>query len=70
MSSKLVLTFGTMGGDKNFSYNYASTDATPATVKALGTAIVTNGSVFEDTPVSLKAAKLVTTTEEEYDLSD
>lgn len=69
MSSKIVLTFGTSGGDKNFSYNYANSDTTTETVKALGTAIVTNGSIFEDVPSALKAAKVVTTTEEEYDLS-
>lgn len=70
MSSKLVLTFATMEGEKNFSYNYANPDATTEMVKALGTALVTNGSIFTAPPMTFKAAKLVTTTEESYDISD
>ena len=70
MSSKIVLTFSTTEGEKNFSYNYANPDATSANVKALGTALITNGSIFTTPPLELKAAKLVTTTEDDYDISD
>ena len=68
-TTKIVLTMETSNGDKSFSYNYASSTATTASVKAVGTALVTNGDIFENVPTALKAAKLVTTNEAEFDLS-
>lgn len=70
MASKLVLKFTGMGGEANFSYNYANPETTVATVKALMTGMITNGSIFEIPPIEAISAKLVTTTEDEYDLSD
>lgn len=70
MAAKLVLEFYD-SNDEAFSqtYNYASQSATTANVKALMNAIVTNGSIFDKVPESQKSAKLVVTTETEYDLS-
>ena len=70
MASKLVLKFTGMGGEANFSYNYANPETTVATVKALMQGMITNGSIFAIPPVETISAKLVTTTEDEYDLSD
>lgn len=69
MSVKLILTMETSNGDKNFTYNYVNDEPTVAQVKAACTALVTNGNIFENVPTAAKAAKLVTTTEELYDLS-
>lgn len=69
MASKIVITFATDNGDKNFTYNHASTEATSTQVKTFITAMITNGSIFQNVPLSAKAAKIVTTTENEYDLS-
>lgn len=66
---KIVFTMGTPNGDKTFSYSDAKSSATITQVKAFAQALVTNGSIFENVPSEVKAAKLITTTEEEYDLS-
>ena len=70
MASKLVLEFTGVGGKATFSYNYANPDTTPTTVKALMQGMITNGSIFAIPPVEAVSAKLVTTTTDEYDLSD
>ena len=41
--------------------NYADDEADSSDVNALMSAIVTNGSIFSDTPVSKVSAQLVTT---------
>ena len=69
MASKLVLEFVGTGSNVKCSYNYADPDTTPATVKALMTGMIANGSIFAVQPLEAKSAKLVTTTEEDYDLS-
>ena len=68
--TKLVCTFET-GDDKTTSmtFNYADPGATLSEVKALMNAIVTNGVIFANVPVTAKSAKNVTTSEHEYDLS-
>ena len=67
--TKLQLTFETMSGTKTVSFNYAKPGATAVNVKALGAAIISNGAIFNQVPVRLTAAKTVTTSENEYDLS-
>lgn len=66
---KLILTMETADGNKNFTYNYVSSNPSISAVKTLGTALITNGSIFVSAPTATKAAKLVTTTEQDYDLS-
>ncbi len=69
--TKLVLGFETSNGSTTtFSFSYAKPAATLANVKALMSAITTNGSIFTKVPVTAKSAKMVTTTENEYDLSE
>ena len=68
--TKLVCTFETNnGGTTSFTFNYAKVNATLANVKTLLSAITTNGAIFSNAPVTAKSAKIVTTTETEYDLS-
>lgn len=68
--TKLVCTFGT-NSDKtaSFTFNYAKSGATLASVKALMTAIIANGAIYENVPLTAKSAKTVTTSENVYDLS-
>lgn len=68
-TSKMVFTCATADGDKTFSYNYADPQATSSSVRQAATALVTNGSIFATPPISVKTAKLVTTTETPYSLS-
>ena len=69
-SYKLVLEFLANGSTVKYSYNYAKPEATTANIKALMAGMITNGSIFENPPLEAKAAKLVTTDEEAFDLSD
>ncbi|MBQ7578778.1 MAG: DUF2922 family protein [Synergistaceae bacterium] len=69
-SVKVVMAFTCDDGkNHNFSYKYADPELRTADVRTLVQAIITNGSVFDPVPVSLEGAKLVTTTENEFDLS-
>ena len=58
-SSNMVLTF-----------NYAKPAPQEEKVKALVNGIIANGSIFANVPAVAKSAKVVTTTEQKYDLSD
>lgn len=68
-STRLKLTFETGAGSKTWSFNYAKGAATTANVKALGAAMIANGSIYENPPLVFKAAKVVVTTESDYDLN-
>lgn len=69
-TNRLVLTFSVVGGeDRSFSYQHADPSTSTANVKDLGDALITNGSIFQYPPVQLKAAKIVTVTTTDYDLS-
>ena len=68
--TKLVVGFQTSTGKSmTLTYNHASPSATKANVKALMNGIIANGLIFASVPATAKSAKLVTTTESEYDLS-
>jgi len=69
--SKLVLYFKT-SDDKTvqFSYGNAKTNASLANVTALGTAMITNTSIYPNTLTTLTRALIRTTTENEYTLPD
>ena len=70
-SRKLVCTFtDAEGSDINISFKYASEEIEDADVKALITGIVTNGSIYEKTPVSAKSAKVVITSEDDIDIDN
>lgn len=68
-TSKLVIDFAGTNGDVSFSYNYFNPSATITQVQALAAALTTNGSIFENPPVTVKSAKLVTTTEQDYEMN-
>ena len=69
-TSKLVLEFyDSTGGTFKHSYPHVDEDVTTNKVKGLVQATITNGSIFDKVPVSTKSAKLVTTTESEFQLS-
>lgn len=70
-SYKLVLVFkDNNGSDVIFSYNNAKDPETIQTsdVSALVEGIITNGSIFENPPVSINKAYLVTTEEKELEV--
>ena len=68
---KLVMTFvDANGANRDFTFNYAKSNASTANVKALANGIITNGSIFENVPVSVKTAKLVVTSETNIPVTD
>lgn len=70
MANRLVLEFyDSNRGTITMTYNHADEDVTTANVRALVNAIITNGSIFQSVPVSVKSAKLVVSTESEFQLS-
>lgn len=69
--TKLQLTFETNESKTTtMTFAYAKPNATASDVRALMNAIVTNGEIFENVPVTPKSAKTITTSENVYDLSD
>lgn len=69
--TKLVMTFATSSGkDTQLSFKYGKPSATTAQVKTLGNTILSNAEIFEYPPTALKSAKMVTTSETVYDLSN
>ena len=67
--TKLILRFGTMSGEKNFTYNYGDDDASASTIKNAMNTMIQNGSIYRYPPLSIISAKCVITTETEFDLS-
>lgn len=65
---RLQLTFDTMAGSRTWSFNYAKPSSGLVNVKALGQAMIENGSIFTNVPTRLTAAKEVVTSENVYDI--
>lgn len=69
MSAKLVMEcYDSNRSTVKFSYNHADEEVTTANVRALMNGLIANGSIFEKVPASAKSAKLVVTTESEFQL--
>ncbi len=69
--TKIVFLFGNAQGSTiTYSYNYGNAEATSLSIKNAMNAMITNGSIFNKVPVSIKSAKAVVTTETEFDLND
>lgn len=69
-STKISLNFAKSNGNTmNLSYNYARQDVSNANVKSLMQGIVTNGAIFENTPATIRSAKIITTDTTDVDLS-
>lgn len=68
-STKLILFFKT-NNDKTvqYSYNHAKASATATQVATLGSTMIANTSIFENTLTTLTKALIRTTTEAEYEL--
>lgn len=54
----LKLKFGTLYGEKTFSYKYAKNDVSPNDVKALMDGMIENGSIFKYPPLAKVSANL------------
>lgn len=66
------LSFATTSADgekKVFSYPYIKSAATTAQVRAIATALTTNGSIFATPPTSVRSAYITTTDITSIDIS-
>lgn len=69
--TKIIFSFGNAeGGTIKHSYNYGNAEATVLSVKNYMNSCITNGTMFNKVPVSIKGAVAQITTETEFDLSD
>lgn len=68
-STQLKLKFGTLSGDKTFTYNYADDAADVADVQALMQAMITNGAIFKYPPLVASEAWIEQKTITPYDVS-
>ena len=67
--NRLVLEFGDASDNSiSFTYNYANATATVQDVRAAMNAFIANGSIFKYPPVSIKSAKIITTSESVFNL--
>ncbi len=66
--TSLKLKFDTMSGSKTWTFANAKASTTTQAVKTLGATMIANASLFEFQPVTLREARLVTTTEDAFDL--
>ena len=58
------------GKEHNFSWKYAQEIPEDSSVKALASALVTNGSIFKNVPTEATGAKIVVTSETDIDISE
>ena len=70
MASRIVIEFNAEGGKKSVSLSNANPEATNASVKAVATAYLTAGQLLDPVLLSVIGAKLVTTSEEAFDLDE
>ena len=60
--TSLQIKFGTTRGDKTWTFNYAKQALTEQAVRSVAQAMIDNGSIFQNQPLSLQSAQLVQTT--------
>ena len=69
-TTKVQLNFTKENGNSmSLSFANARQDVSNANIKTLGQAIVTNGSIYENVPVALRSAQIITTETVDVDLS-
>lgn len=69
-TTKIQLNFAKENGNSmSLSFANARMDVSNANIKTLGQTIVTNGAIYENVPVALRSAQIITTDTTDVDLS-
>lgn len=69
-NTKIQLNFAKENGNSmSLSFANARQDVSNANIKNLGQVILTNGAIYENVPVSLRSAQIITTETTNVDLS-
>lgn len=66
----LKLKMGTLSGVKTFSFKYVNAEASTASVKALGEALIANGAIYKYPPQTIDSAVFETTQTSEVDFDE
>lgn len=69
-STVLKLKFDTMSGSRTWSFKHAKASTTLANIRSLAETMIEEADFFQFQPVKLADARIVTTTEEVYDLDN
>lgn len=69
MATKLQLKFGTLSGEKTWSFSDIDPETADSTVRALISGMIDNGSIYAYPPLSAVSAKFVTTTDRTVNLN-
>ena len=70
ITTKLQLNFAKENGNSmSLSFNNARQDASNANIKTLCETIVANGAIYENVPVAIRSANIITTSTTPVDLS-
>ena len=68
--TKIVFEFGDASGNSLFyTYNFGDDEASISDIKNAMNSFISNGSIFQNVPVSIKSAKVVITSESDFDLT-
>ena len=68
-TQQLVLRFGTMNGEKTWTYNHMKSEPTVQEVNTLMNTMITNGSIYTNVPLTKVSAQLVVKETRDYELS-
>lgn len=67
---RLQLKFGTMAGERTWTFRRAKESVTTNQVKALMNTMIANGSIYQEPPLTARSAKLIKTVEDAFDLDE
>lgn len=69
-SNSLILKFGTLNGEKTWTFSEIVAEPTVQQVKTLVETMITNGSIYKYPPLTHVSAKVRQVTETDYDIDD
>lgn len=69
MATSLILKFGTLSGEKKWTFNNSDPEATLQSVENLMDVMIANGSIYQTPPLSKISATRRTVTEDNYDIT-
>ena len=69
MATSLILKFGTLSGEKKWTFNNADPEITTQTVNILMVVMIANGSIYQTPPLSKISAIRRTVEEDNYQIT-
>lgn len=66
---KLQVKFGTPAGPKTWTINYIKNNVSQSDVRTFANAMISNGEIFQNTPLTAISAEIVQTSVTQIDIS-